>query len=165
MDIEEDLVYLDSRDLEEKALFAIKIHNNELSKTLDKLKNIIDLSAETSRFNRHEILQEFIDTVLDGQLSIDSVHCEVIISNQIRDNIDILEMPRWEIPDAGHKIYTLHQSLGKHPSLVVSLSFQDLSRQLYNPLTFMKRKTSLMDVFFQESPQNYIKEVEKIKHG
>ena len=157
----ESKVEIPSVSINEIALFMVRIHNNELSKTLDKLKNIIDLSSITKEFNRHQILQEFILTLLDGNLEIDAVHAEIIISNQIRvtndaKNPNILERPQWEIPNVPYSILTLHQSLSKHPSLAVSLSFEGLSRQLYNPLTYLKKNISNMDLFFHPQPQVYV---------
>jgi len=169
--INEDTIIIPTTELADLSLFVVKITNNELSKTLVKLQNIIDLAREIVQYDRNTILQAFIDTVIDGDLTLDAIHCEIIISNQIRSGDDILEFPNWELPgldnlnpkDKDYQILTLKQSLAKHPSLVVTLSFQDVSRQLYNPLSFIKHKTSLMDVFFQVSPQVNIAEANKME--
>lgn len=137
-------------------LFLIKINNNELTKTLNKLKAIIDKNSETKQFDKNTILQTFIETVIEGNLDISAIHCEVILSNQIRDSNDILLEPDWSGYDPDYTILTLKKSLSSNPSVVVSLSFQELSRMLYNPLTYRKSKTSFMDLFMMLSPQLYM---------
>ena len=96
---------------------------------------------------KNTILQTFIETVIEGNLDISAIHCEVILSNQIRDSNDILLEPDWSGYDPDYTILTLKKSLSSNPSVVVSLSFQELSRMLYNPLTYRKSKTSFMDLF------------------
>ena len=41
--------------------------------------------------DRNQLLEEFLSTIIEGGLKISSVHCEVLIMNQIRDIDDILE--------------------------------------------------------------------------
>lgn len=143
-------------DLQGLPLFLVKIHNDELSRTLDKLMHIINKNAVTSKFDRQSILQAFLETVLEGGLDINSVHCEVLLSNQIRDFNDIIQEPDWSTRDAKYQILTLNQALTSHPSLTVSLSYERLSKALYNPLTFRKGTASFMDLFFQSMPQKYL---------
>jgi len=137
-------------------LFFIIIHNNELSKTMDKLMDIIDKNKVTKKKDRHTLLQEFINTIIEGDLNVSSIHCEIILSNQIRDIEDILEVPDWTIPNAPYEMLTLKQALTNNASVVVSLLYQRLSKMLYNPLTFRKSKPSFLDLFFMVKPQEYL---------
>ena len=106
--------------------------------------------------DRHQILQSFIDTIIEGGLDVSAIHCEIILSNQIRNFDNILEKPQWEYPNEPYDILTLDHALTYNPSIVISLSYQKLSKALYNPLTFKKRGPSFMDLFFMEKPQNYL---------
>ena len=44
-----------------------------------------------------------------------------------------------------------------NPSATITLSYQDLSKVLYSPLTFKKRGVSFLDLFFMKTPQQFIK--------
>lgn len=137
-------------------LFYIRIQNKELSRTLEKSKHIINKASETSKYNRHEILSEFITTNMEGGINLNAVHYEVILANQIRDADNILKKPNWDIPNAPYTILTLGSSLTNNPSIAVTLEYQKIGSTLVSPLSSKKRTPSYMDVFFMPQPQNYI---------
>lgn len=137
-------------------LFLVKIHNNELTKTLDRLMSIMNKNDITKTFDRNSWLQTFIETVIEGNLNIAAIHCEVLLSNQIRHAKDILIEPEWTTRDEPYQILTLKKALSENPSIIVSLNFQELSKTLYKPLTYRRNKTSFMDVFFMGLPQIYL---------
>lgn len=66
--------------LQDKDLFLIYIMNNELSKTLEMIKSIINKREITQSFDKDSILQEFVETVMNGGLDTTAVHLEVILS-------------------------------------------------------------------------------------
>lgn len=136
-------------------LFMIQIHNNGLSETLKKLQNLIDKSQVTKKHTADSLVQSCMETVIEGNLSIDAIHCEVIIANQIRlgESYDeILEKPDWTIPNNDkYTLLTLSKSLNNHPSVTISLSYERIKRALYSPLTYRKKSPSYMDLFFMPS--------------
>ena len=144
-------------------LFVIMIMNNDLSKSLDKLKEIIDKNSVTESMDRHQILQAFMDTIIEGNLGINAAHCEIILSNQLRAIDDILEKPQWEYPNETARVISLNKALTNNPSITNSLSYQRVAKALYNPLTFRKNKPSFMDLFFMEQPQEYMNSVEIVE--
>ena len=105
---------------------------------------------------KDEALQSLVDLVVEGGLTIDAIHLEVILSNQIVDADDILKKPNWNNPYAQYKLLTLNKALTNNPSVIISLLYQDLRKTLYDPLSFAKNKPSFFDLFFCEDPQNYI---------
>ena len=141
-------------------LFLIVIMNNDLSKSLDRLKEIIDKNSVTESMDRHQILQAFIDTIIEGNLGINSAHCEIILMNQLRAIDDILEKPQWEYPNETARVISLNKALTNNPSITNSLSYQRIAKALYNPLTFKKDKPSFMDLFFMQQPQEYMNSVD-----
>jgi hypothetical protein len=161
--VDGDKIYVPLSELEDLPLFFIDIQNNELSKTMDKLMNIINKNDVTTTKNRHELLTEMVNTIIEGNLSVMAIHCEIILANQIRNVDNILELPDWSYPNEPYKILTLNQALTDNPSVVVSLLYQKLSRMLYNPLTFRKNKPSFLDLFFMEKPQNYLSDTTNIQ--
>lgn len=143
-------------NLVNSVLFYIKINNNEISKTMNDIINVINKSSVTEKMTKDEALQTIVDLIIDGNLSIDSVHLEVILSNQIVRPDDILQKPNWNDPNAKYRMFTLNQALTNNPSVIISLLYKDLHRVLYNPLTFSKHAPSFFDLFFCEQPQVYM---------
>ena len=137
-------------------LFYIKISNDEISKTMNDIINIINKAAVTENLNKDEILQNLVDLIIDGHLNIDSVHLEVILSNQMVNPDNVLQKPNWNDPYAQYKMLTLDHSLVNNSSVIVSLLYKDLHKVLYNPLSFSKHAPSFFDLFFCEQPQNYM---------
>lgn len=137
-------------------LFFIKINNNEISKTMNDIIKLINSAQSIEGKTKDEILQTLVDLVIEGGLNIDSVHLEVILSNQIVSAESIIKKPNWNDPYVQYRMLTLNQALTNNPSVVVSLLYKDLGRTLYNPLTFTKNAPSFFDLFFCEQPQNYI---------
>jgi len=137
-------------------LFALKIQNDDMSKALERVKNKFDKVDTIKQEDRNSLLQSLMEVVIDIGLDILSVHCEVLLAMQLRNVDDILDLPQWQYPDEPYKMLTLRQSLDKHPSVTISLSFEKIGKLLYNPLTFRKNKASFMDLFFMEQPQMYL---------
>lgn len=142
--------------LTDNILFYIKISNDEISKTMNDIINIINKASVTENMDKDQALQNLVDLVIDGGLNIDSVHLEVILSNQIVSNDNILKRPNWNDPYAQYRLLTLDHSLVNNPSIVVSLLYKDLHKVLYNPLSFTKHAPSFFDLFFCEQPQVYM---------
>lgn len=143
-------------NLSDTFLFFVILQNNELSKAMERIMDIINKNSVTKSMDRHELLQAFLDAVIDGGLDIDSVHLETILANQIRAYDEILDLPDWSNTDEPYQILTLNQALIDNPSVSISLMYQKLSKALYNPLTFKKNKASFMDLFFMKQPQIYL---------
>ena len=154
-------IYIDFTELKSGSLFIIPIENNELSKTLDRLKDLLDKNGTIANHNIHTLLQALIDTAIEGGLNIASTHLEVILSNQIRDKDNILERAKWYHYNPEYEILSLNRALTCNPSVTISMSYQKVSRLLYNPLTFKKNGSSFMDLFFMEKPQYAIRGIEQ----
>lgn len=143
--------------LQDVPLFYININNNEISKTMNDIMNVINKSSVTENMTKDEVMQAIVDLVVEGHLDVDAVHLEVILANQIVDPNDILRRPNWDIPEVQYKIFTLDHALTNNPSVIITLLYKDLNRTLYNPLTFTKHAPSFFDMFFMEQPQVYMK--------
>lgn len=154
---EDGFIYIDSNAVRDINLFLMVVYNNDLTKTLEKIKDIVDKTSVTCSKNRHELLQSMLEEINNGELNIMSVHCEVILANQLRSTDDILERPDWTVFDCAYQNLTLKQALTNNPSLTITLAFEKLGKTLYSPQTFKKRKASFMDLFFMEKPQLYLR--------
>ena len=153
------------QNLTDIPIFLIIIHNNELSKAMEAIMDIINKNSVTKSKDRHQLLQAFIESIIDGNIKIAGIHCEIILANQLRDIDNILDEPDWSVPDAPYQILTLNGALTNNPSVTVTMSYQRLSKTLYNPLTFRKNKPSFLDLFFMEKPQDFLYNTEHIIEG
>lgn len=134
-------------------LFLIKLSNDDLSKTLDDLTHMIDRLVDVNEHDRNSWLQSVLEIVIEGGVDIDAVHMEVILSNQIRTPNDILETPYWEYPNEEYRLLTLSQALTYNPNVSTSLVYDSLPKALFNPISFKKKKSAEVDLFFMEQPQ------------
>lgn len=137
-------------------IFLFHINNDELSRTINSAKQLLNKRLETSRFTKDELLERFCTINMSGGFRVKSVHYEVIIANQMRDANDILEYPDWSKPTADYSILTLSKSLTDNPSVTISFQYQKIAQQIWKPITYIKRKASSSDLFYMIQPQEYI---------
>ena len=137
-------------------LFYIRIINNEMSKTMNDIMNVLDKSSITEVMTKDQAVQEIVDLVISGGISVNAVHLEVLLSNQVVSVDDIFKKPDWTCPNVPYRMLTLNHALSSNPSTNVTLLYKDLGKTLYSPLTFKKHAPSFFDLFFMEKPQEYI---------
>ena len=155
--------FIDFSDIKDAPIFIMPIQNNELSKTLEHLEGLLNKNSTMKGMDLNQLLQSLIDTVIEGGLSVASTHLEVILSNQVRDPDNILEKPKWFLLNPGYEILSLNRALTLNPAVTVSLSYQKVGKSLYSPITFKKKGSSFMDLFFMEKPQYAINGTEPPK--
>ena len=137
-------------------LFYVDIQNNELSKTMKQIKNLIDNKSSIKLHDRNTLLQDFIAYNLQGGIKINSVHFEVLISNQIRHPDDILLEPDWEQSNAGYQLITLEDAITNSPRISVRLQGSKLKKTLTSAANHVLYKPSNLDPFAMERPQDFI---------
>ena len=141
-----------------QSLFVVEIKNNELSATMDKIKKLIDNKSVITLYDRNSILKEFITTNIQGNITLNSVHFEVLLMNQIRAADDELENPDWTVKDQGYQILTLSKALSNNPSITVRLEAAKVAKTLANPQNSRLWRPSMSDIYFMEQPQEYLDE-------
>lgn len=161
-DPSDGMIEIDLAKLKYKNVFLINIMNNEISKALDDITSILNKSSETSKYDRHELLQMLVHYILEGGLHLNAIHAEIILSCQIRNSENILIKPRWELREEDCDILTLNRALTDNPSVTISMLYQKLDRALYNPLTFKKNAASFLDLLFMEKPQEFMSNMETL---
>ena len=140
------------------ALFVVEIKNNELSATMDKIEKLIDNKTVISQYDRNTILREFVNTNIQGNITLNSVHFEVLLMNQIRAYDDELEKPDWSLPNVPYQILTLSKSLSENQSIAVRLQSSKVAKALSNPANRFICKPSMSDIYYMEEPQQYLDE-------
>jgi hypothetical protein len=137
-------------------IFLFHIDNDELSKAVNSAKALLNKKAETSKFTKDEILAEFCDINITGGFKVQSVHYEIIIAAQMRDGYDKLEYPDWTQVETSYQIVTLSKSLTENPSITTSLQYQKIGQMIWKPITYIKKKPAMNDLYFMTEPQEYI---------
>lgn len=159
IDDDTNLVF-DFKDLVklEGGLFWLRVKNNDLSSILDNAKRIINKGPITSSYDIDGITRDFTNTLIEGGIKLNTVHSELIISNQVRDVEDPLSAPDWEIPNVPYTIFALSTAIMNSSSLTATLQYQKISQILINPLTSRKKAKSHYDWYFMQQPQEFIKD-------
>lgn len=139
-----------------QGMFFFNIENNELSKALKDIERLINKKAITTSYDKDALLDKFINLIIEGDLSIQSVHLEVILMNQICSDVSPFVSPDWSIPNIGYKINTLDGALKDKKSVAISLLYENIHYTLTQPSTYQKRDASCMDLFFMTKPQEYL---------
>lgn len=142
--------------LQDVTMFVVFIANDDLSEAIKKFTHCINRKDITTKFDLEGILCEMNRTLDAIGIHMQSVHPEIILANLIRHSEDILLSPDWTIKDVGYQILPLLSALRNNPSITKSLSFQDISRQIVNPITYKKSAPSEMDLFFMKQPQMFL---------
>ena len=165
-DNDSDIVEIDFMKLINlPSLFAIEIKNNELSNTMNRIKNLINNKGELSKHTLPDLLDTFIMTNIAGGITLNAVHFEVLLMNQIRSVEDIIELPDWSREGETCRILTLDDALANHRSISIRLQYngqQGMTKILINPRLRDLTKPSIMDMYFMEQPQEFL--VNKEKH-
>jgi hypothetical protein len=153
---ENGMIKITFDEAESAPLFCIKIENDELGKSLDDIKHLIDKKPITSMHDAHSLTQAVLEAAIEGRINVMAVHFEVLIMNQIRSITSNLKKPDWNNPNEPYNVLTLKEALNDNPSVTISMIYQNLSRLLVRPLTYKKTAPSFVDVFFMREPQNFM---------
>lgn len=142
--------------LNDNALFYIQIINNDIDKNLKDIESLINKKDELIGLDKDSLLKKFINLIIKGNITIQSVHLECMLMNQIRSVHSKLELPEWEHDNEEYQILSLDQSLTNNPSVIISLLYKNLKSTLTNPITYAKNESSRMDMFFMVQPQDFL---------
>lgn len=162
-EIRDDVYYISLDALKDLSiLFLMHIKNNELSRTLERSKAIINKNDETKMFDKDTILEEFMNVNIEGGINLDAIHMEILLANQFRSADDVLEKPDWSRENEPYQILTLGGSLTNNPSITVTLEYQKVAQTLVSPLSSRKKKPSFLDIYFMEQPQKSLENTASI---
>lgn len=146
-------------EIKDFPIFIIQPQNNEVTKILEKLKHLYNKASDVKNKTISGLLQEILDTNVEGNMNVSAIHYSVILMNQIRSTEDILDTPDWNSDNPHYQILTLNEALNSNPSVLISLSYQKIAKLMYTPLTYRKHKASFIDLFFMEKPQRLLRDL------
>lgn len=148
-----------------ESLFVIDILNNELTKPLYEIMNLVNKVNKDYKYTIDEMVQKLIELLIESNIPAYAVQIELIVNRLIRDVNDIYHRPNFKLnkmPE--YEILTVNKALINHPSVFVSLSFQELKRQiLSDELFYDKKDAGYLDPFFKKKIKNTLKSYKKKK--
>ena len=139
-------------------LFIMKVRNDEISSTMDKIEKLINSKTVISKHTADSILKEFVTTNIHGGITLNSVHFEVLLMNQIRAADDDIELPCWRNPNAEYQILPLNKALSNNRSITIRLQSDKIAKVLTSPQNRFLTKPANIDLFYMEQPQEYLSE-------
>ena len=134
---------------DDETFFFIEIENNELSKHLHSIINLIDKKDHLGATNKDELMQMFLELVNEAGIHIDSVHLENIVREILRNPNNLTKRPDWSQPNPAYDMLRVSDAIMNSDSISTSLSFEKIKKQLYEPETYEKVAESLLDSLFE----------------
>jgi len=131
----------------------IVIENNELTRPLKNIMRLLDRKDHYGCKNIDDLVNTMCALLVECGHPLDMVHAECIIRTIIKDSENVLIPPHFEDVNRleDYQILTISAALLNNPSLTVSLSFQDLGKQVTNPNTNIKCEKSSYDDLYMEN--------------
>lgn len=137
--------YLD----EEESLFYIEIDNKELSVTLNNILKLVDNNEHLGCTTLDEITTKFISLLNESGFIISAIHVENIIRELVRSKDDKLHRPDFSQENPEYRFLRLTDANINKPSLLDGFAFEQIKKQLYDPITYTKNEPSLYDDLFR----------------
>lgn len=155
-------------------IFEVAIQNNELTKPLYDMMNLINKKSQIDDETVASIAQKLLDLLISANIGATATSSEMIINRMIRSKKDIYKRPDLdetiedddgnEIAADSPVIITARQALEKNMSPYVGLSFQNIKRQMISDELYTKRNEgSYLDTLFDERvPMDNLKEYDRL---
>lgn len=134
---------------DEETIFFIEIENNELSKHLHAILNLIDQKDHLGLTTKDDVLQKFYELVNEAGIHIDSVHLENILREILRNPNNLTKRPDWSTQEPEYVILRVTDAIMQSDSITTSLSFENVKKQFYDPTTYNKVAPSFLDNLFK----------------
>jgi hypothetical protein len=149
--------YIRFKDMDEDtALFELVIMNNELTRPLYRLMDLLNTSKKDSdeKVTYHWMAQTFTELLLESGIGAMALSGELIINRMLRNDPDEdFSRPDFtedEVPD--YQIYTILKALEFNASPLIGLASQNIKKQLMSDdLVTKKHGQSYIDSFFRKT--------------
>lgn len=133
---------------ENEPLFFIEVENNELAKHLKDILDLIDNKEHLHVADKEEMMQKFIELLNESGIFLDSVHAENVVRELIRTREDITKRPNFDKPNPTYTMLRVSDAIMNSESIIISLSFEKIKKQMYEPETYKKTAPSFLDKLF-----------------
>lgn len=140
------------RDLEEDdPIFHIDIMNNELTKPLYDIINL--LSSMDHNYTIDEVVEYFSDLLINSGIDALSLQAELILSTLIRDPDNLMKKPDFsskKLPK--YTILSVNSAIENFDSPLLPLGYQNIKKHLLSDSTFYeKRGNSYVDDLYRKN--------------
>lgn len=132
---------------EDEHIFTFIAKNNELSKSLQQILDLIESADHLNITDMHAFANKFADLLIENKMDyINSVHMELISSVLFRDdNNKRLDFSQSVLPN--YNIIRVSKAILEGP-LAKSLAFERIVDQLSDVKTYEKDEPSILDYLF-----------------
>lgn len=132
----------------EGRLLSINIKNNGLTDNLHDIMAMVNKDAPKYP-DYNSLAQDMFDLITKANIPARHVQVEVILNRLIRDSENLYNRPDFKkFEEPSYKILALNQALLKSKAPTVSLSFQEIKRQLLSEEFYNKDGASYLDPLF-----------------
>jgi hypothetical protein len=137
---------------ENSPIGTINVVNNELTTPLKNIIKLLDRKDHFGCLTIDEMENKMVQLTIDSGMSVDAVHCAMVIKGLIRSSDNILVAPDFRNPDEcdNYEILTVSKALVFNPSFSVSFSFDNANKQIVSPYTYKKYRPSDYDINYRE---------------
>lgn len=147
--------YIKFKDMDETTtLFELVIMNNELTKPLYQLMDLLNTAKKDGpELTYEEMAQKFTELLLEAKIDAMALSGELIINRLIRKCPDTdFERPNFEADELEpYQIYTVLKALENNKSVLIGLASQDIKKQLLSDdIVNKKTGSSYIDPFFKK---------------
>ena len=137
---------------EEILLGVIIVENNELTKPLKNMQQLLDTNDHFNCSTVDELVNKAADLTIEADTNVMLVHVCMTLKNLIRCTDNIYEYPNFaSFKEQDYTILRITDALINSPSLTTGLSSQNLRSQFSNPATYTKHGKASTDVYFRKS--------------
>ena len=139
-------------------LFTIEVKNKELNEPLKIFTKILNSKDHMGATSISEICQLFAEKLIYLGTKYNLVHGEMVIRNLIRKQSNIYEFP--DFSKGGdpndYQILKLDDAQLHNPSVLLSIPYGFLRRQLLSPETYKKTATGPLDALYVANLSKYL---------
>jgi hypothetical protein len=147
-DAEETVIKLEGNMFREEPVFTFIVKNNELTKSLQQILDLIESSGHLEVETYDEMASLFDSLLIENGMNfIKSVHAQMIASVLVREKETEkkLDFSKKQLDD--YKLVRVSKAVMNAP-LSVSLAFERINEQLIDLNTYLKDEESLMDYLY-----------------
>ena len=143
---------------DDEALFTIEVKNKELTEPLKIFTKLLNNTDHMGAKNLSEFCQIFAEKLMQMNINYELVHAEMIARSLIRKKSNIFEFPDFGVGDNinDYQIVKLDTAQLMNPSVLLSLPYGYLRRQLLSTDLYKKTATGPLDALYVSKLSDYI---------
>lgn len=137
--------------ISEQILFTVNIENNELTKPLKDLDNLLKgAHFKDIHITIDKMEQKFIELMIESGIHVSGIHAATILRNLVRKADCYLERPDFNKLFVDYVVLGYPQALADNPSITTSFAYDYLKKQLTTYSTYSKHSYAPLDLLFSK---------------